>query len=175
MTELDLPAIGIQINHQAPKLSPSLRSFNQSSLRTYHNGRRNQGAQFANTRQSGAGLLLLHAYVSLTTHLLASGLFPTGVISFREAIAWDGILGVVSTKPLGNCIAFGRFGEANFIANDAFPTDFWGPASNFGIPIAAVMDTQKDPNMYVTSQCHLLPVCIDAWPTALLGECFISI
>lgn len=28
-------------------------------------------------------------------------------------------------------------------------TDFWGPASNFGIPIAAVMDTQKDPEMYV--------------------------
>jgi hypothetical protein len=28
--------------------------------------------------------------------------------------------------------------------------DFWGPASNFGIPIAAVMDTQKDPEMYVT-------------------------
>jgi hypothetical protein len=27
--------------------------------------------------------------------------------------------------------------------------DFWGPASNFGIPIAAVMDTQKDPDMYV--------------------------
>lgn len=27
--------------------------------------------------------------------------------------------------------------------------DFWGPASNFGIPIAAVMDTQKDPEMYV--------------------------
>lgn len=27
-------------------------------------------------------------------------------------------------------------------------TDFWGPASNFGIPLAAVMDTQKDPEMY---------------------------
>jgi len=24
-------------------------------------------------------------------------------------------------------------------------THFWGPASNFGIPIAAIMDTQKDP------------------------------
>jgi hypothetical protein len=30
-------------------------------------------------------------------------------------------------------------------------TDFWGPASNFGIPIAAVMDTQKDPEMYVAA------------------------
>jgi hypothetical protein len=27
--------------------------------------------------------------------------------------------------------------------------DFWGPVSNFGIPVAAVMDTQKDPEMYV--------------------------
>jgi hypothetical protein len=27
--------------------------------------------------------------------------------------------------------------------------DFWGPASNFGIPIAAVMDiTRKDPEVY---------------------------
>ncbi|KAK3178327.1 hypothetical protein OEA41_000460 [Lepraria neglecta] len=25
--------------------------------------------------------------------------------------------------------------------------DFWGPASNFGIPVAAVMDTQKDPDI----------------------------
>ena len=29
--------------------------------------------------------------------------------------------------------------------------DFWGPVSNFGIPIAAVMDTQKDPEMFVPS------------------------
>lgn len=28
-----------------------------------------------------------------------------------------------------------------------FCPDFWGPASNFGIPIAAVMDIQKDPEM----------------------------
>jgi mitochondrial pyruvate carrier 1 len=28
-----------------------------------------------------------------------------------------------------------------------FVLDFWGPASNFGIPIAAVMDIQKDPEM----------------------------
>ena len=25
--------------------------------------------------------------------------------------------------------------------------DFWGPVSNFGIPIAAVMDTQKSPEL----------------------------
>lgn len=26
-------------------------------------------------------------------------------------------------------------------------THFWGPASNFGIPLAAIMDTQKDPEI----------------------------
>ena len=29
------------------------------------------------------------------------------------------------------------------------PPDFWGPVSNFGIPIAAVADTQKSPDLYV--------------------------
>ena len=28
-------------------------------------------------------------------------------------------------------------------------TDFWGPVSNFGIPIAAIADMSKDPEMYV--------------------------
>lgn len=34
-------------------------------------------------------------------------------------------------------------------ANLHFRTDFWGPASNFGIPLAAVMDVRKDPEMCV--------------------------
>ena len=33
--------------------------------------------------------------------------------------------------------------------------DFWGPASNFGIPLAAVADTQKDPEMYVKSDSNI--------------------
>jgi hypothetical protein len=37
----------------------------------------------------------------------------------------------------------------------AQPADFWGPASNFGIPIAAVMDTQKDPEMYA-KKLHII-------------------
>ena len=36
-----------------------------------------------------------------------------------------------------------------WIANGPLHIDFWGPVSNFGIPVAAVMDTQKDPEMYV--------------------------
>ena len=28
-----------------------------------------------------------------------------------------------------------------------YVTDFWGPVSNFGIPLAAIMDTQKSPEL----------------------------
>jgi hypothetical protein len=41
------------------------------------------------------------------------------------------------------------------VANLSIP-DFWGPVSNFGIPIAAVADTQKDPKMYVLPLCLLI-------------------
>ncbi|KAM0690336.1 hypothetical protein Q7P36_009103 [Cladosporium allicinum] len=37
--------------------------------------------------------------------------------------------------------------RANPVADYFCSTHFWGPASNFGIPIAAVMDTQKDPEI----------------------------
>ena len=39
---------------------------------------------------------------------------------------------------------------------ETFP-DFWGPASNFGIPVAAVMDVQKDPDMYARSNSYSCP------------------
>lgn len=35
-------------------------------------------------------------------------------------------------------------------------TDFWGPVSNFGIPVAAVLDTQKSPDLYVEPAASLL-------------------
>ncbi|GAB7359395.1 hypothetical protein MBLNU230_g6044t2 [Neophaeotheca triangularis] len=37
--------------------------------------------------------------------------------------------------------------RANPVTDYLFSTHFLGPASNFGIPIAAVMDTQKDPDI----------------------------
>ncbi|KAI9036964.1 pyruvate transporter MPC1 [Aspergillus affinis] len=37
--------------------------------------------------------------------------------------------------------------RSNKVADYFCSTHFWGPASNFGIPIAAVMDTQKDPEI----------------------------
>jgi hypothetical protein len=43
--------------------------------------------------------------------------------------------------------------------------DFWGPASNFGIPIAAVMDTQKDPEMYAITFSHI------RWLSSSLAFC----
>ncbi|KAF7502946.1 hypothetical protein GJ744_004792 [Endocarpon pusillum] len=41
-------------------------------------------------------------------------------------------------------------------------THFWGPASNFGIPLAAIVDIKKDPEMYVdgilySTSSNLLP------------------
>ncbi|GAM40480.1 UPF0041 domain protein [Talaromyces pinophilus] len=37
--------------------------------------------------------------------------------------------------------------RSNKVLDYVFSTHFWGPASNFGIPIAAVMDIQKDPEI----------------------------
>lgn len=44
-------------------------------------------------------------------------------------------------------------------------TDFWGPVSNFGIPVAAVMDTQKSPELYVITYLprHLTISCAFPW------------
>ncbi|MCJ1477965.1 pyruvate transporter mpc1 [Lambiella insularis] len=33
------------------------------------------------------------------------------------------------------------------VLNYVFSTHFWGPVSNFGIPIAAIADTKKDPEI----------------------------
>ena len=44
-----------------------------------------------------------------------------------------------------------RTSTADRLTKLAPSPDFWGPVSNFGIPIAAVMDTQKDPEMYLPS------------------------
>lgn len=35
----------------------------------------------------------------------------------------------------------------DLIADISALVDFWGPASNFGIPVAAVLDTQKSPDL----------------------------
>ncbi|KAL6236061.1 hypothetical protein BDW75DRAFT_207624 [Aspergillus navahoensis] len=37
--------------------------------------------------------------------------------------------------------------RSNKVADYVCSTHFWGPVSNFGIPVAAVMDTQKDPEI----------------------------
>ncbi|KIV77538.1 hypothetical protein PV11_09328 [Exophiala sideris] len=37
--------------------------------------------------------------------------------------------------------------RSNPVSDYFCSTHFWGPASNFGIPIAAVLDTQKDPEI----------------------------
>ncbi|EEH10658.1 conserved hypothetical protein [Histoplasma capsulatum G186AR] len=37
--------------------------------------------------------------------------------------------------------------RSNKVLDYICSTHFWGPVSNFGIPVAAVMDTQKDPEI----------------------------
>ncbi|KPM41777.1 hypothetical protein AK830_g4788 [Neonectria ditissima] len=37
--------------------------------------------------------------------------------------------------------------RSNPVSDYLCSTHFWGPASNFGIPIAAILDTQKSPEM----------------------------
>jgi hypothetical protein len=37
--------------------------------------------------------------------------------------------------------------RAHPVLNYVCSTHFWGPVSNFGIPVAAVMDTQKSPDL----------------------------
>ncbi|KAK0631036.1 hypothetical protein B0T17DRAFT_616611 [Bombardia bombarda] len=37
--------------------------------------------------------------------------------------------------------------RSNPVSDYLLSTHFWGPASNFGIPIAAILDTQKSPDM----------------------------
>ncbi|OKL64064.1 Mitochondrial pyruvate carrier 1 [Talaromyces atroroseus] len=48
--------------------------------------------------------------------------------------------------------------RSNKVLDYVFSTHFWGPASNFGIPIAAVMDIQKDPEIISGSMTGALIV-----------------
>ena len=50
-------------------------------------------------------------------------------------------------KSLSSRHGYSRCIEYSSVVTDHI-IDFWGPASNFGIPIAAVLDTQKDPEMF---------------------------
>lgn len=60
----------------------------------------------------------------------------------------------ITTAPRsGRAMATGGMGDAGFTESERTRlmrcdfADFWGPVSNFGIPIAAVMDTQKSPEL----------------------------
>jgi hypothetical protein len=86
-------------------------------------GGRDQGAERTDTSESGDGLLLLDSYVSS--------------LCARE----------LQRLHMHNECSLSAF-KVHMLTRHDVP-DFWGPASNFGIPIAAVMDTQKDPDMYV--------------------------
>ncbi|RFU35172.1 hypothetical protein B7463_g1128, partial [Scytalidium lignicola] len=48
--------------------------------------------------------------------------------------------------------------RSNAMLSYVCSTHFWGPVSNFGIPIAAVMDTQKSPELISGSMTSALVV-----------------
>ncbi|KAL3423918.1 hypothetical protein PVAG01_05665 [Phlyctema vagabunda] len=48
--------------------------------------------------------------------------------------------------------------RSNPMLNYVCSTHFWGPVSNFGIPIAAVMDTQKSPELISGSMTGALTI-----------------
>ncbi|EED24608.1 hypothetical protein TSTA_079630 [Talaromyces stipitatus ATCC 10500] len=53
-------------------------------------------------------------------------------------------------------------------------THFWGPASNFGIPIAAVADIQKDPEMTNDGRLHAhLGLVDEIFPCSEAQELFV--
>ncbi|KAL8953671.1 MAG: hypothetical protein Q9222_000508 [Ikaeria aurantiellina] len=53
-------------------------------------------------------------------------------------------------------------------------THFWGPASNFGIPIAAILDTQKDPELSVFSVMNVFRPISPDLSTASVGSCTLA-
>ncbi|KAM5470050.1 hypothetical protein MauCBS54593_003933 [Microsporum audouinii] len=54
--------------------------------------------------------------------------------------------------------------RSNKVLDYVCSTHFWGPVSNFGIPVAAVMDTQKDPEMYVIAASPLYIFALPSGP-----------
>ncbi|QKX55445.1 uncharacterized protein TRUGW13939_02538 [Talaromyces rugulosus] len=49
--------------------------------------------------------------------------------------------------------------RSNKVSDYFCSTHFWGPASNFGLPVAAVMDTQKDPEIISGRMTSAFVVC----------------
>lgn len=55
---------------------------------------------------------------------------------------------------------------ADFICS----THFWGPVSNFSLPIAAVYDMRRDPAMYVLGPNHLHLLLTSGCPRRLISR-----
>ncbi|TAQ88388.1 hypothetical protein B7494_g3257 [Chlorociboria aeruginascens] len=69
---------------------------------------------------------------------------------------------ILLSAPYANMAAFIKAINAKIRANPMLSyvcsTHFWGPVSNFGIPIAAVMDTQKSPELISGSMTGALTI-----------------
>jgi hypothetical protein len=96
-----------------------------------HHGRRDQSPQCEDPLQQVHGLLLLDPYVLPDS---ACTLFAPSRI--REAHAQEDLGTIADSREPYRKTQWADLGA-----------DFWGPASNFGIPIAAIADMSKDPEM----------------------------
>ncbi|KAK5164137.1 uncharacterized protein LTR77_010228 [Saxophila tyrrhenica] len=68
--------------------------------------------------------------------------------STRESsLECDGVMCEIGGEEMAIPSAWDGTTRAKHLLTHFTSTDFWGPASNFGIPIAAVMDTSKDPDI----------------------------
>lgn len=67
--------------------------------------------------------------------------------STRTFLRRRGSIGWVGAIPVWPALR----SERQLLTRLALNTDFWGPASNFGIPIAAILDTNKSPDLWESS------------------------
>jgi hypothetical protein len=126
-------------HHQEPH-QPSTshgRRFSHPKLhppQSAHHGRRDKSPQCEDSLKQVHRLLLLDSYV-LPGFRYALSCLRKG----EEEVE----LSLRTRDTRGRRLWTGS-GKYNVLTH---ATDFWGPASNFGIPIAAIADMSKDPEM----------------------------
>ena len=111
----------------------------QASKGRHKHGRRNQSPQCEDSLQQVHGLLLLDPYVLPASRRPYPHRNVGRLLRKSQAVRMS-----ENSEGIKN-----SHDSKDNTADCDMHTDFWGPASNFGIPIAAIADMSKDPEMYV--------------------------
>lgn len=109
--------------------------------RPAHHGGRDQSHQREDSLQPSLRLSLLYTYVKVAPRFPLSVQYSFAAILPLSSISAPSRALTLIPKSQRCC------GRAEPILTCDSQIDFWGPVSNFGIPLAAVLDTQKDPDM----------------------------